>query len=72
MRNYQPPSCLGWQNSVLEIKEISRVKHWNQEQDIFSNMKATLAAPLSEEYLDFKTEQDHLLNPLGDSRLRCN
>lgn len=33
-------------------------------------MKATLAAPLSEEYLDFKIGQDRLLNPLGDSRLR--
>lgn len=33
-------------------------------------MKATLAAPLSEEYLDFKIGQDHLFNPLGDSRLR--
>lgn len=58
---------------MLEIKEkISRVKHWNQEQVISSNAKAILAAPLSEEYLDFKIGQNDLLNPLGDSRFRYN
>lgn len=58
---------------MLEIKEkISRAKGWNQERVISSNMKATLAAPLPEEYLDFKIGQNHLLNPLGDNRFRCN